>query len=68
MISVWLEPETTARTALSGIPVEGVTNTGGGRLIVGVAPGTEARVIARLKRREGVYDAGFVYGDPAPAK
>ena len=30
--------------------------------------GLKQRVIARLKRREAVYDAGFVYGDPAPAR
>jgi len=72
LVSVWIAEGGNIDEVLAdaGVEANGTTDTGNGRYIVEVAPGTELASAEKLQGTDGVYDAGLVYeqdGEAAPA-
>lgn len=72
LVSVWIAEGASIDAVLedAGVDAAGTTDTGDGRYIVEVAPGTELASAEKLQGTDGVYDAGLVYeqeGEAAPA-
>lgn len=72
LVSVWIAEGDSIDAVLenAGVSATGSTDTGNGRYIVEVAPGTELASAEKLQGTDGVYDAGLVYqqeGEAAPA-
>ncbi len=68
-VSVWVATGTDVQSTLSEarIRYSAIIDMGGGRFVVKVEPGTEVDAVRRLRDVSGVYDAGRVYQDDAPA-
>ncbi len=66
-IAVWVKPGADIETVLqrNGLGDAAYSDFGEGTYVVSVDKGSAEHVVARLKNDEGLYDAGFVYTDPA---
>lgn len=60
-VSLWIDEGASVESALSGIDYDSVVDLQNGRYVVQVNEGSEKQIIAALKGRPGVVDAGFVY-------